>query len=39
VAKGKLDLVSYLYVFGGIPAMVGFFILIFTLVHWFGIPA
>jgi hypothetical protein len=39
VAKGKLDLVSYLYLFGGIPAMVAFFVILFTLVHLFGIPA
>lgn len=38
-SKGKLDAVSYAYVFGGIPAMVAFFVIIFALVHLFGIPA
>jgi len=38
-SKGKLDGVAYAYVFGGIPAMVAFFIVLFVLVHLFGIPA
>lgn len=38
-SEGKVDLVSVLYIVGGIPALVGFLILLFTLVHLFGIPA
>lgn len=38
-AQGKIDRVSILYVVGGIPAMAGFFILLFVLVHLFDIPA
>ena len=30
--RGKLDLVSVLYVVGGIPAMVTFFVLLFLIV-------
>ncbi|MDJ0869927.1 MAG: hypothetical protein QNK03_27795 [Myxococcota bacterium] len=37
---GKLDAVSILYVVGGIPAMVGFFVLLFTVgVKGCGVPA
>jgi hypothetical protein len=36
---GGPDLVSLLYIVGGIPAMVGFFIGLFVLVHLFDIPA
>lgn len=38
-SKGKLDAVSYAYFFGGIPAMVAFFVILFVLVHLFGIRA
>lgn len=37
--SGGADLVSLLYIAGGIPAMVGFFVLLFILVHLFDIPA
>lgn len=37
--RGKLDGISYAYVLGGIPAMVAVFVLLFTLVHLFGISA
>ncbi len=30
--KGKLDAVSYLYVIGGIPCMIAFFLILFGLV-------
>lgn len=33
------DGVALLYILGGIPAMTGFFILLFILVHLFDIPA
>lgn len=37
---GKVDVVSILYVLGGIPAMVFFFALLFTLgVKGCGVPA
>jgi hypothetical protein len=39
LAQRKLDTVSYLYVLGGIPVMVGFFVFLFVLVHLFNIPA
>ena len=36
--RGKSDLVSLLYVLGGIPAMVAFFVLFFLLVKFCGLP-
>jgi hypothetical protein len=39
LARGKLDTVSYLYVLGGIPAIVGFCVVLFLLVRAFNIPA
>jgi len=37
--RGKLDGVSYAFVFGGIPAMVAIFVGLFLLVKACGIPA
>lgn len=38
--KGKVDLVSVLFIVGGVPAIVGFIVLLFTLVNLFPeIPA
>jgi hypothetical protein len=37
--RGGVDATTVLYILGGIPAMVGFFVVLFTLVKWFGIPA
>ena len=31
--KGRMDAVSYLYVIGGIPCMIGFFLILFGLVN------
>jgi hypothetical protein len=31
--KGKMDLVSYLYVICGIPGMMAFFLILFSLVN------
>jgi hypothetical protein len=31
--KGKLDGASYLYVIGGIPCMIAFFVILFSLVN------
>lgn len=36
--RGKNDLVSLLYVLGGIPAMVLFFVVFFLLVKYCGVP-
>ena len=36
--RGRVDVVSLLYVFGGIPAMVGFFVVFFLLVRHCGLP-
>ena len=36
--RGRTDLVSLLYVVGGIPAMVGFFVVFFLLVKHCGVP-
>ena len=36
--RGKNDLVSLLYVVGGIPAMIGFFVVFFMLVRHCGLP-
>ena len=39
-SPGRVDGVSVLYILGGIPAMVAFFVLLFTLgVKGCGIPA
>lgn len=37
--RGRADVVALLYVIGGIPAMVAFFVLLFVAVKLFGIPA
>lgn len=38
--RGKTDLVSVLYILGGVPAMAAFFVILFVLVRLFpGIPA
>ena len=38
--KGKVDAVTILYILGGIPAIVGFVVILFSLVNVFrGIPA
>lgn len=37
--EGGADLVAVLYILGGIPAMVAFFVFLFVLVHLFDIPA
>ncbi len=37
--RGKLDLVSILYIVGGIPAIVGFMVVLFSLTHACNIPA
>ncbi len=38
--KGTVDLVSVLYILGGIPAIVGFVVILFALVNVFPeIPA
>jgi hypothetical protein len=36
---GKVDLVACLYIVGGIPALVGFIVLLFALARSCGIPA
>jgi hypothetical protein len=36
---GGVDLVAILYILGGIPAIVGFIVVLFTLATWFDIPA
>ena len=37
--KGKVDAVTILYILGGIPAIVAYVVILFTLVHAFqGIP-
>ena len=39
-AKGKVDLVTVLFIVGGVPAIVGFVVILFTLVNLFPeIPA
>ncbi|MBW2243864.1 MAG: hypothetical protein JRH01_17935 [Deltaproteobacteria bacterium] len=39
-SRGTVDLVSVLYVVGGIPVIVGFIVILFTLVNYFPeIPA
>ncbi|NNL67572.1 MAG: hypothetical protein HKP30_15085 [Myxococcales bacterium] len=37
--EGVVDATSLLYIVGGIPAMVSFFVILFLLVRWFDIPA
>ncbi len=37
--RGKLDLASILYIVGGIPAIVGFMVVLFSLTHACNIPA
>ena len=37
--RGKVDLVAVLYIVGGIPALVGFVVVLFTLTRACGIPA
>jgi hypothetical protein len=39
-ARGKTDITSVLYVVGGIPAIVGFLVLLFAVgVRYCGLPA
>ena len=37
--RGKVDLTSILYVVGGIPAIVGFLVVLFAFSHACNIPA
>ena len=37
--RGKVDGVSVLYIVGGIPALVGFLVVLFLLARSFDIPA
>ena len=37
--RGKVDLVSVLYIVGGIPAIVAFLVIIFSLTRACNIPA
>ncbi len=37
--RGKVDLVAVLYIVGGIPALVGFLVVFFTLTRACDIPA
>lgn len=37
--RGKMDAVSYLYVIGGIPAMVAFFVILFLFARACDIAA
>jgi hypothetical protein len=37
--RGKVDLVAVLYIVGGIPTLVGFVVLLFSLTHACNIPA
>lgn len=37
--RGKLDGVSLLYIVGGIPALVAFLVVVFSLTHACNIPA
>jgi len=36
---GRVDLVSILYILGGIPAIVGFIVILFMLASWIDISA
>ncbi len=39
-SEGGADAVAVLYILGGIPAIVGFIVLLFALVRWFpSVPA
>jgi hypothetical protein len=38
MARGKLDGIAYLYIFLGIPAMVGFFVVLFLVGRTFNLP-
>jgi hypothetical protein len=37
--RGKVDLVAVLYIVGGIPALVGFLVLVFWLARACNVPA
>jgi hypothetical protein len=37
--KGKVDLVSVLYILGGIPAIVAYIVICFVLARFFNFPA
>ena len=37
--RGKVDLTSILYIVGGIPALVGFLVVLFALTHACNISA
>ena len=37
--RGKVDLVAILYIVGGIPAIVGFLVLLFWLTRTCNLPA
>lgn len=37
--RGKVDLVAILYIVGGIPALVGFLVVLFSLTHACDISA
>ena len=39
MARGKLDGVAYLYILLGIPAIVGFMVVLFVLGRIFNLPA
>ena len=38
-ARGRVDLVSVLYIVGGIPAIVAYVVLSFVLARYFDFPA
>ena len=37
--RGRVDLVSLLYIVGGIPAIVAYIVFFFILAHLFNFPA
>jgi len=37
--RGKVDLAAILYIVGGIPALVAFMVVLFSLTHACNIPA
>lgn len=37
--RGRVDLVSLLYILGGIPAIVAYIVICFVLARYFGFPA
>jgi hypothetical protein len=37
--RGKVDLVSVLYIVGGVPALVAFIVVLFWLARSFNVPA